>query len=101
MMTMTASLTEKQLEKRFCNAVKSAGGMALKFSAQFKAGVPDRIVLMPKGKIYFVELKRENGVVSEIQQHTFAEFAKFGFPVRIINSVKMIENFIAEVTADG
>ena len=98
---MKASLTEKQIEKKFCNAVKLAGGMALKFSAQFKAGVPDRIVLMPEGKIYFVEMKRENGVVSEIQKHTFEEFAKFGFPVHIINSVEMIENFISEVTADG
>ena len=93
-------LTEKQIEKKFCKAVKNAGGMALKFSAQFKAGVPDRIVLMPEGKIYFVELKRETGAVSEIQRYVFKEFAELGFPVRIINSVEGIAEFIAEVTAD-
>ena len=97
---MKASLTEKQIEKKFCKAVKLAGGIALKFSAQFKAGVPDRIVLMPKGKIYFVELKRENGVVSEIQKHVFEEFEKLGFQVHVIKSVKMIEEFISEATTD-
>ena len=96
---MKASLTEKQIETRFCKAVKKIGGMALKFSAQFKAGVPDRIVLMPEGKIYFVELKRENGAVSEIQKYVFKEFEELGFPVHVISSAKMIEEFIAEVTA--
>ena len=55
---------------------------------------------MPKGKIYFVELKRENGVVSEIQKHVFEEFEKLGFQVHVIKSVKMIEEFISEATTD-
>lgn len=97
---MMTFLTEKRIEERFCKAVKKAGGLALKFSAQFKAGVPDRIVLMPGGKIYFVELKREKGAVSEIQKYVFEEFAEYGFPVRVISSVEEIKKFIAEVTAN-
>ena len=33
------------------------GGIALKFTSPGMAGMPDRLVLLPEGKIYFVELK--------------------------------------------
>lgn len=92
--------SEKQIEKKFCDKVKSIGGMALKFMATACAGVPDRIVLLPEGKVYFVELKREGGRVSAIQKIMFEKFQKLGSPVRIISSEKMIDEFIAEVRED-
>ena len=92
--------SEKQIEKKFCDKVKSIGGMALKFMATACAGVPDRIVLLPNGKVYFVELKREGGRISAIQNIMFEKFQRLGSPVRIISTEKMIDEFIAEVCED-
>ena len=50
-------MLESKIENKLEIEVKKRGGMALKFVSPGLAGVPDRIVLMPKGKVAFVELK--------------------------------------------
>ncbi len=50
-------MNEKLLEKKLREEVKKLGGLALKFTSSTYTGMPDRLVLMPKGKVYFVELK--------------------------------------------
>ena len=54
-------MIEKDIEKYLVRQVKQMGGLALKFVSPSMAGVPDRIVMIPKGTIYFAELKRPNG----------------------------------------
>ena len=53
----TDKMPEKQLEYLFLTEVKRVGGLALKFVSPGFAGVPDRLVLIPDGKIGFVEVK--------------------------------------------
>lgn len=93
----TIYLSESQLEKKFCEKIKSLGGMPLKFVSPGRAGVPDRIVLFPNGKIFFVELKSSRGNTSIIQEYIFKKFSKLGFPVKIINSVESLEKFLSEI----
>ena len=50
-------MRESEVEKQFVNAVRAAGGQALKFTSQTMNGVPDRLVLLLGGKCAFVELK--------------------------------------------
>ena len=49
---------EKEIEAKLVDVVKRHGGMCLKWVCPGWAGVPDRIVLLPGGKVIFVELKR-------------------------------------------
>ena len=53
----TDKMPEKQLEYLFLTEVRRVGGMALKFVSPGFAGVPDRLVLIPDGKVGFVEVK--------------------------------------------
>ena len=50
-------MRENEVEKQFVEAVRAAGGQALKFTSQSMNGVPDRLVLLLGGKCAFVELK--------------------------------------------
>ena len=59
---------EKDIEKKLVNLVRRRGGLCLKWVCPGWAGVPDRIVLLPGGKIVFVELKRPRGGVLSSRQ---------------------------------
>lgn len=59
---------EKELEKKLVGMVRNAGGLCLKWVCPGWAGVPDRIVLLPGGRIVFVEMKRPRGGVLSSRQ---------------------------------
>lgn len=52
---------EKEVESALRTLVRRHHGKCLKWVSPGAAGVPDRIVLMPGGRVYFVELKRPKG----------------------------------------
>lgn len=50
-------LLEKDIEKFLNDNIKKLGGRSYKFVSPGNSGVPDRIIFLPGGRIYFVELK--------------------------------------------
>ncbi len=50
-------MREKVIEQKLVQAVKKAGGLAAKFTSPGLDGMPDRLVILPKGWIAFVEVK--------------------------------------------
>ena len=67
---------EKQIEAYLVRRVRELGGMAYKFTSPAHRGVADRIVCMPDGSTWFVELKAPNGRLSPLQKHFQAEMAR-------------------------
>ncbi len=49
---------ESALEKKICDYIKALGGKAFKWVSPGATGVPDRIAILPGGKIIFIEVKR-------------------------------------------
>ncbi len=92
---------EKEVEKKFVEAVKKLGGMALKFVSPGFAGVPDRIVLMPTGMMCFVELKAPGKKMRPLQVRRKRQLETLGFRVYCIDSTEQIEAFIKEVMPYG
>jgi hypothetical protein len=74
-------MLEKEIEKKLRTAVKQIGGIALKFVSPGMAGVPDRLVLLPSGRIYFVELKRHGEKMRPLQEKRKRQLEKLGFQV--------------------
>ena len=52
---------EKDIERALVDSVRKQGGLCLKWTCPGWVGVPDRIVLLPGGRVVFVELKRPKG----------------------------------------
>ena len=50
-------MLEKDIEQRLRRKAKAAGCRCLKFVCPGYTGVPDRIILIPGGRVVFVELK--------------------------------------------
>ena len=84
------------VEQRFVLAVKKAGGKAFKFTSEMNRGVSDRIVVFP-GQVWFVEIKRENGKLTPLQQ----EFKNFIQSLQInyftVYGERGITNFLKKV----
>lgn len=52
-------MREKAVEQKLTLMVKKRGGICPKFISPGMDGVPDRLVLLPGGRIAFIELKAE------------------------------------------
>lgn len=89
--------SEKYLEQTLSKEVKKLGGLALKFVSPGVAGVPDRIVLLPNGKIAFVELKAPGKKMRPLQIKRKEQLESLGFLVYCIDSIKAIEDFVRDV----
>lgn len=74
------------------------GGIALKFVSPGMAGVPDRIVLLQKAKIAFVELKAPGKKMRPLQIKRKRQLEELGFSVYCIDSFEAIDDFIKDVT---
>ena len=87
-------VSEKLLEARLRKEVKALGGEAVKLTSQYHRGLPDRLVLMPHGLTYFVELKTTGQVPSALQLRTHDQLIDMGFPVMVIDSHELIDTFL-------
>lgn len=85
-------MLEKQIEQKLNAEVKKLGALTYKWISTV-TGVPDRIVVY-KGKVYFVELKTPQGVLSARQHVVFADLLAQGTPVTVIRSESDIVNFV-------
>lgn len=71
-------MKESDIEKYLVQGVKAIGGRAYKFVSPGNSGVPDRLVVLPGGRIEFVELKTEIGRLSKLQRHQIKQLNALG-----------------------
>lgn len=60
-------VAESEIEKYFVWTVERMGGSAYKFKSPNHRGVSDRVVCLPDGTVWFVELKASGGRLSPLQ----------------------------------
>lgn len=89
--------SEKALEAKLRDRVKAAGGLALKVSSQHYTGMPDRMVLMPGGRITFAEMKTTGQKPTKVQQARHEELRKLGFEVFVLDTTEKINEFMDHI----
>ena len=90
-------MREKELERKLIKAVRQSGGLALKFVSPGVAGVPDRLLLFPGGRVAFCEVKAPGGKPRPLQLHRMEQLRKLGFRVYVVDSVEKIGAMICEI----
>lgn len=87
---------EKEIEGRLVKVVKSRGGWCLKWVCPGWAGVPDRIILLPGGRIKFVETKRPKGGRLSKRQEKWGEILQgLGFAYWVVWTMEDLAAFEA------
>lgn len=87
-------MKESTIEQKLRDAVRKQEGICLKFASLSMSGLPDRIVLMPGGRIGFVELKRKGQQPRPLQKAVMALLTNMGFTVAVIDSPEQIAPFL-------
>lgn len=90
-------MLEKELERGFAKAVKRMGGIALKFTSPGFDGMPDRLILLPGGKMAFVEVKAPGEVPRPLQKARHKLLGRLGFRVYVLDRKEDIPKIIKEV----
>lgn len=88
---------EKDIERKLVTAVRKLGGIAYKFVSPGNNGVPDRIVLMPGGRIDFVELKTEVGTLTKLQKMQIKRIRGLEQMVRVLYGEAEVDAYIEEL----
>lgn len=87
-------MREKSIEVKLVAAVKTAGGVCWKFTSPGTSGVPDRIVLMPSGRIGFVEVKTPGETPRPLQCLRIRTLRRLGFKAFVLDSPEQIGEII-------
>lgn len=91
---------EKWAEKTLGKIVKTMDGVAWKMLPFNVTGLPDRIVLLPGGGIWFVELKSKpqpDGFLKGRQGLIQRTLIRLGFKHRVVDTEDKFENLINEL----
>lgn len=67
--------------------------MAMKWVSPSMAGVPDRIVFLPGGRVILVEMKRPGGSTTALQDRIHDMLRQLGQDVRVISTVEAVDAF--------
>ena len=87
-------MLEKQIEAYLVKRIKALGGMAYKFTSPAHKGVSDRIVCLPNGQTWFVELKTEGGRLSPLQKVFASDMARMNQKYVCLWNKEQIDEFI-------
>lgn len=90
-------MREMTLERKLVQAVKAMGGIAPKFVSPGYDGMPDRLILLPMGRIAFVEVKRHGEKPRPLQEARHRLLKKLGFPVYVLDEETQIGGILDEI----
>ena len=90
-------MREKTIEAKLVKAVRNMGGLAPKFVSPGLDGVPDRLILLPGGKIAFIELKAPGKTLRPLQVKRKRQLEELGFLVYCIDSPEQIGEILNEI----
>ena len=92
-------MREKTIEKKLVIAIKDMGGIAPKFISPGLDGMPDRIVLLPGGRMGFVEVKAPGKVPQPLQEARHRMLRMLGFRVYVLDTVDQIGGILDAICA--
>ena len=91
-------MREKHIEKELAARTKAMGGIAPKFTSPGFDGMPDRLVLLPRGRMGFVELKAPGRKPRPLQLARHRLLRRLGFKVYVIDEINQIDGVLEDIS---
>lgn len=93
-----SKVIEADAEDLLLRSVRQAKGLCFKLKFVGLMGAPDRLVLMPGGRFYFVEVKQATGSLEPSQVNLFPRLEAIGFKVHLLYGVEAVAQFVRAIT---
>lgn len=90
-------MRESMIEKKLAQAVKACGGICPKWISPGLDGVPDRMILLPGGRMAFVEVKAPGKNPRPLQIVRHKNLRRLGYKVYVIDDVEQIASMLDEI----
>ena len=86
--------SEKLLERKLRQKLDQLGGWSIKMLSTYVTGLPDRLCLLPGGKVLFIEVKTTGKKPTKIQERVHERIRKLGFKVLVIDNSEQIDDLL-------
>ncbi len=93
-------MKEKHIEQKLVFETKKRGGICPKLVSPGLAGMPDRLILLPDGKMGFVELKSPGKKPRPIQVARISQLRRLGFKFFVVDGVEQIGSVLDDIEED-
>lgn len=90
-------MRESAIERRLVTEAIKRGGVAPKFVSPGLDGVPDRLLLLPGGRLAFVEVKAPGKKPRPLQRRRIEQLTALGFRVFVLDRIEQIGEILDEV----
>jgi len=88
-----AFMRESEVEKHLTWVVARLGGTTYKFKSPTQRGVADRIVCLPSGETWFVEVKTKGGRLAPLQKFFAAEMTRYSQKYACLWTIEQVEEW--------
>lgn len=92
-------MLEKEIERKLKEEARRRDGIAIKFTSPGLSGVPDRLVLMPGGKMGFVEVKAPGKSPRPLQIARRRQMERLGACVLVLDDPESVGGAIDAICA--
>lgn len=90
-------MREKEIEQKLVSKVKTMGGIALKLVSPVFDGMPDRLLLLPGGRMAFVEVKAPGSKPRPLQVSRHELLSRLGFKVYVLDNSENINKMLDDL----
>lgn len=89
-------MRERLIESKLSASIKKLGGLCIKLPAIYLTGIPDRLCLLPGGRMFFAETKAPGKKPGKLQLIVHEKIRALGFKVEVIDSVERVNEVLNE-----
>ena len=93
-----AEVSEKAIERHLVKRCAEIGLPCLKYSNPSMVGYPDRIIVLPAGRVMWVELKSRGKHISAVQRVRINQLEGLRHAVHVIDNLKDADNLLAKIS---
>jgi hypothetical protein len=94
-------MLEKSVEDYLFAEVAKRGGLCIKLNPKGYKGIPDRLVILPRGQVIFVELKRpKGGIIARLQWWWLNRLWSLGVGARFAISKAEVDELLSTTRVD-